>query len=513
MRTRSLSLATTTLASNLDAVAALYVCSIIGLPKNSTSGFPGKRDDAILAGITASAFLMVAISPMASSAGDGHDKLLGSHQVETSVRRGRRGARSIRRCSAVQRSGQLIALCVHTAAMNLEAGLKKDDSGRPLRRSFTSGSSNAPWRYEHWLKCVSFGFLGAWVLFVLFYWSSAPDANYDSKTTTLRNTDSVVNVHADTATKSPTEATFEAAFPQETNFIVMGDYGTGSPDQVKVADTLKKFVGTLQPKPAFVVSTGDQVYDHGLTSPEDPVLKTRFEKMYASPDLQVPWYIALGNHDCEGSIDAVLKYATKKDSLWYFPRRYYSIDRPVAPKTLLRLVVLDVCDLVCGQEPRNTRCTDTMNKQTSPSTRTEQYQWVEKVLSQPKPAGVDRMWKIVVGHWGVYSFAGNADTAELIKNLDPMLQKYRVHAYLSGHDHCMQHIKKLEKGWTRNYFVSGAGGYRVHDLQPKARESPDLVHAAMTHGFMWMHVTDEIFRVQLINKTGEVLYTTDVQYE
>lgn len=125
------------------------------------------------------------------------------------------------------------------------------------------------------------------------------------------------------------------------------------------------------------------------------------------------------------------------------------------------------------------------------------------------------MWTIVMGHWGVYSFAGNADTPELIDMLDPMLQKYKVHAYFNGHDHSMQHVRKVNDtdDSVRNFFISGAGGYRIHGLQPNARANPDLVHADMTHGFMSVHMTRTHFRVQLVDDASEILYTTDVRYE
>lgn len=228
--------------------------------------------------------------------------------------------------------------------------------------------------------------------------------------------------------------------------------------------------------------------------------------------------VRIGNHDCEGSIDAMLQYAAQKHAKWFFPRRYYTLDRPVAPKTILRLVVLDACDLVCGHEPRNVRCNAAMNAQTSAASRLEQYRWADEVLSAGRPAGVDRMWTIVVGHWGVYSFAGNADTPELIASLDPLLQKHKVHAYFNGHDHCLQHVTKADdaddsRARTRHYFVSGAGGYRVHTLVPNARASPDLAHAAMAHGFMWVKVTKTRFQVQFVGKDGEVLYTTQVPYQ
>jgi hypothetical protein len=154
-----------------------------------------------------------------------------------------------------------------------------------------------------------------------------------------------------------------------------------------------------------------------------------------------------------------------------------------------------------------------MNKQSSEKTRKEQYQWIDEALSASQPRGVDKVWKIVVGHWAVYSYAGNADTQELIDNLDPLLRKHRVHAYFNGHDHCMQHIRKHDHQWAMNYFVSGAGGYGVHELQENARANSDLFHAAMTNGFMWARVSEDSFQIQFIDWKGDVLYTTELQYD
>ncbi|TMW66246.1 hypothetical protein Poli38472_004011 [Pythium oligandrum] len=388
--------------------------------------------------------------------------------------------------------------------MHLEAGVKKDDDNKTLHRP--QGNALHSNYYERWLKAIGFSLLAFWFVFVIVYWNISSD-----EPASAGRADVALDIPS--RTNAVASGTFENAFPEETNFMVIGDYGTGSEDQVRVAQTLKMFAAAMEPKPSFVLSTGDQIYEHGIASADDPMLKPRFEKMYEHPDLRVPWYITIGNHDCEGSIDAMLEYARQKDSLWYMPRRYYKIDRPVAPKTILRMIVVDACDLVCGHEPRNVRCKDSMNKQSSEKTRVEQYQWIEEVLSAGMPAGIERMWTIVVGHWAVYSYAGNADTPELIRSLDPLLQKYKVHAYFNGHDHCMQHIKKVENGWTRNYFVSGAGGYKVHDLKPHARANPDLVHAAMVHGFMTVRMTKDLFRVQLVDKMGDILYAADVDYE
>ncbi|KAF1772813.1 Metallo-dependent phosphatase-like [Phytophthora cactorum] len=352
--------------------------------------------------------------------------------------------------------------------MQLEEGLRKreeHDEGKD--RHSSTPRSNSGWstafhgatNYEHWVKIIALGSLGVWIIFVLFFWHTgvapAPVAKQTATNTKTINT----------------EPSILDGFPKDTNFIAFGDFGTGDENQRRVALALANFTATMDPPPAFVLSTGDQIYEHGIESVNDPLLSTRFEKMYTDPKLHVPWYVAIGNHDCEGSIDAMLQYAEKKDSLWYMPHRYYSIDRPVAPKTILRLVIIDACDLVCGREPRDFRCTDKMNEQSS----TVAVRVDRANTKAGKPSGVEQMWTIVMGHWGVYSFAGNADTPELIDILDPMLKKYKVHAYFNGHDHSMQHVRKVNNdGSVRNYFVSGAGGYRIHTLQPKARANPDL---------------------------------------
>ena len=49
----------------------------------------------------------------------------------------------------------------------------------------------------------------------------------------------------------------------ELGFVVMGDYGTGLDGQKRVANQLGRFLSDIQPRPSFVLSTGDQIYDHG----------------------------------------------------------------------------------------------------------------------------------------------------------------------------------------------------------------------------------------------------------
>ena len=75
---------------------------------------------------------------------------------------------------------------------------------------------------------------------------------------------------------------------------------------------------------------------------------------------------------------------------------------------------------------------------------------IESIISKSKAT-----WLIVAGHYPVYSMGEHGDTLQLIERIVPLLHKYRIQAYLNGHDHTLQHIS-----WRGvEYFTSGHGTY------------------------------------------------------
>ena len=54
---------------------------------------------------------------------------------------------------------------------------------------------------------------------------------------------------------------------------------------------------------------------------------------------------------------------------------------------------------------------------------------------------------LVAGHYPVYSVAEHGPTPGLLVRLLPMLYKYKVTAYLSGHDHNIQ-VRRVPKCFT-----------------------------------------------------------------
>ena len=107
---------------------------------------------------------------------------------------------------------------------------------------------------------------------------------------------------------------------------------------------------------------------------------------------------------------------------------------------------------------------------------------------------------------------------------DYRLESYMAHAeragrplvYLGGHDHSVQHIEARGKhGSSVHFFVNGAGGYDLHDLDPRC--SPGVsaaclpahgefaVHAASGafHGFAVHEVRQHRFDTFFVDASGE----------
>ena len=85
------------------------------------------------------------------------------------------------------------------------------------------------------------------------------------------------------------------------------------------------------------------------------------------------------------------------------------------------------------------------------SNQLSQIEWLffEATRLNPEPP----TWVLVTGHYPIYSGGEHGDSSELIEHLNPLLEKYNVDGYFSGHDHLAQHLQINQI----NYFISGGG--------------------------------------------------------
>ena len=54
-------------------------------------------------------------------------------------------------------------------------------------------------------------------------------------------------------------------------------------------------------------------YPAGVKSVHDGAFQSKFESVYTSPALEVPWLMTIGNHDCLGDVSAQVEYTALSD--------------------------------------------------------------------------------------------------------------------------------------------------------------------------------------------------------
>ena len=79
--------------------------------------------------------------------------------------------------------------------------------------------------------------------------------------------------------------------------IVLGDWGEALlRGQDQVANGMA--IWAEENLPAYVITTGDNIYPAGLRSPDDNQMNRKWKEIYNQTSLvNLDWYVSLGNHD------------------------------------------------------------------------------------------------------------------------------------------------------------------------------------------------------------------------
>lgn len=279
------------------------------------------------------------------------------------------------------------------------------------------------------------------------------------------------------------------------NFLVIGDWGrSGEYHQKEVADQLAK--ASISTDAAFVISTGDNFYPTGVKSVQDPLWERSFENVYSQHSLQINWYSILGNHDYKSNPQAQIDYSSVANR-WKMPARYFSVKLPISSDDTTKkilFVYIDTNPLVHkyyegGEYTQNAKSQDTLT----------QMNWIKNTLADKDPS---IKWRFVIGHHPLYSSGKrikSPETFQMRKTLENILSKYKVDAYLCGHEHHLEYLKPANA--PTHHFISGAGSEK-RDMKGAIPESK---FRAADHGFMVFSVTNNQFRVVSINAEGKIL--------
>jgi predicted MPP superfamily phosphohydrolase len=273
------------------------------------------------------------------------------------------------------------------------------------------------------------------------------------------------------------------------HFFVLGDWGRrGKASQQAVADQMIDYA--KKSHPAFIITTGDNFYEEGVRSIHDPHWTASFTNVYKELTTDYDWYPVLGNHDWQGHANPKAEIAYHKmNPRWHMPFYYSTMVASTADSQKVRFLFIDTSPFYTLYY-KTGECPLIVKQDTA-----QQRRWIDTTLANAKEE-----WKFVVGHHPVYS-AGSEHgiTPELINMLKPIMEKYKVQAYICGHEHNMQHLQPAHA--YVDYFVCGAGG----DVIPMGHYMPAKFGASIS-GFADIAIRKDSMFLQFINKDGRIIY-------
>lgn len=277
---------------------------------------------------------------------------------------------------------------------------------------------------------------------------------------------------------------------KELSFLVVGDWGrNGTQNQQEVANQMNRTA--LKDNTQFVISTGDNFYESGVSSITDSQWKTSFENVYSGIGLQKEWLVALGNHDYQGNPQAQIDYSLKS-LRWKMPSRYFTLVKTVDESTKVRLVFIDSNPFVIEYLKNPKAYSDIANQDTQ-----KQLVWLDSVLTNAK-----EKWKIVVGHHPIYSAGfGHGNQDELISQIKPILEKNNVQMYFCGHSHSSQYLKRSNS--SVDYVVAGAGSSTVELV----KQESSVLFGTITPSFTKISLSSNLMKITFIDSTGKVLFS------
>ncbi|ERN11017.1 purple acid phosphatase 4 [Amborella trichopoda] len=305
---------------------------------------------------------------------------------------------------------------------------------------------------------------------------------------------------------------FSGAFSELTKFqqgakpdgsldlLVVGDWGRkGTYNQSKVAEQMGRIGNEMGID--FVISTGDNFYDNGLTGVDDPAFEQSFTSIYTAQSLQKPWYTVLGNHDYRGDVLAQLSPVLRKLNSRWLCMRSFIVETETADFFFVDTnPFVDEYWAIPNEHSYDWRGV------------IPRHRYIETLLKHVDVAlrESSAKWKIVVGHHPIRSVGHHGNTVELDQLLLPILEANHVDLYVNGHDHCLEHISGITS--PIQFLTSGGGSKAWRGIDDSANKD-GLRFYYDGQGFMSLSLTPDRCEFVFYDLNGQVLHKWEISKE
>ena len=304
--------------------------------------------------------------------------------------------------------------------------------------------------------------------------------------------------------------------PRDINILSVGDWGSAALGGYHLRNaqstSYAKKIYASEYKPKLVLNTGDNFYYCGIQNTSDPQINADYMELFGN--ISIPWYNALGNHDYGFNPAAQLELNNTIPQ-WIMDDRYYHrriefnssyIENGIA----LNIIVLDTnpcvndyrgndrakwdpCSIqypLCSPVPGECMFHENIINQSCKT----QLDWFNTTLSNIP----SNEWVFVLGHHK----ADEIDT----EDFQSLLGSNRVHLYLNGHNHNLEHYSI---NGDAKYMTTGAGGMVIIGSNGRSNvklheESSEFKHRKYDIKSVWSKITTGFSSHTFIDKGKKV---------
>jgi 3',5'-cyclic AMP phosphodiesterase CpdA len=287
--------------------------------------------------------------------------------------------------------------------------------------------------------------------------------------------------------------------PHAAHALMIGDWGDDRhlDSQTSVAHAMAAYTRQHRLKHDALFLLGDNFYGEFPGGVDCPRFRTDFEEMYPKSVFDCPAYAVPGNHDYEArpeiKLHSQLAYAARGNTRWTEPAQWYSYKFPLH-KPVATVIALD-----SNMPFADGKLTHGFTHVMTEEQRQQQLEWFKVELAKP----LTTPFCIVIAHHPVFSNGPHGDHKVLIADWEPLLREHKVHLYLAGHDHDLQHLEF--DGHPTSFFLSGGGGADLYDERNEVVQRGPFFNKV--HGFSHLEASDKLLTLRHLDTNGNVVHS------